>query len=800
MTSDVQWSFRGPRACPCTVFDASDAPVGDAINDSPVEVGMKLQASEDGFITALRFYKQPNNTGRHVGHLWTSSGGLLAEVEFTNETASGWQEELLPIPVPIAAGQGYVASYHAVDGRFAFSPGYFSSPHGTAPLTAAGLTNGVYRYGASGFPDATWGSTNYWVDAAFERTRPPDSRPPRIGSSSPAAGEQGVPPNAKVVATFDEPVDPLTVNNGSFVLAAPGGAVVTADVTYDAAARKATLTPSAPLEYGKTYTATVKGGSAGVADLSGNRPVADRDWSFGTPAQCPCTVFAPDAAPSGQAARDQPLEIGVRFRPAEDGFITALRFYKQANNAGTHVGHLWSADGQLLASAPYRNETASGWQEVELPNPVPVTQGTAYVSSYHSSLGYFAFDPGGLANGADRPPMRAPAPGADGGNGVYRYGPSGFPDQTYNATNYWVDATFARVVPPDTRGPSVTELSPTADAIDVARDARITASFDEPLDPASVTGTSFTLENATGQTVPATSSYDAQTRSAVLTPQATLAYDAEYTATLKAGAGGVTDAAGNPLAAEKTWRFTIAGQSPAEGPGGPILLVTNPTDPFSTYYAEILRSEGLNAFTTAAGPVTSDKLAGHSVVILGQTTVTDAEASTLSTWVQGGGNLIAMRPDKKLAGLLGLTDAGGTLAEGYMKVDRGTAAGAGIEAASMQFHGTADRYSLGGASAIATLFSNASTATSNPAVSLRPRRAQRRPGGGLRLRPRPLRRLHPPGQPSMGRPEARRPRHRDPQRRPLLWRQGRLTSSPTGSTRTASRCRRPTSSSACWPT
>ena len=30
----------------------------------------------------------------------------------------------------------------------------------------------------------------------------------------------------------------------------------------------------------------------------------------------------------------------------------------------------------------------------------------------------------------------------------------------------------------------------------------------------------------------------------------------------------------------------------------------------------------------------------------------------LTTWVQAGGNLIAMRPDKKLAGLLGLTDAG----------------------------------------------------------------------------------------------------------------------------------------------
>jgi hypothetical protein len=26
--------------------------------------------------------------------------------------------------------------------------------------------------------------------------------------------------------------------------------------------------------------------------------------------------------------------------------------------------------------------------------------------------------------------------------GVYRYGASGFPEQSYNRTNYWVDVTF----------------------------------------------------------------------------------------------------------------------------------------------------------------------------------------------------------------------------------------------------------------------------------------------------------------------------------------------------------------------
>jgi hypothetical protein len=91
-------------SCPCSVFAPTDAPGGDAVADSPIEVGMKFRSSEAGYITALRFYKQANNVGVHVGHLWTTGGQQLAEATFTNETASGWQEQLLTTPVPITAG------------------------------------------------------------------------------------------------------------------------------------------------------------------------------------------------------------------------------------------------------------------------------------------------------------------------------------------------------------------------------------------------------------------------------------------------------------------------------------------------------------------------------------------------------------------------------------------------------------------------------------------------------------------------------------------------------------------------
>ncbi|HEU0023995.1 MAG TPA: DUF4082 domain-containing protein [Thermoleophilaceae bacterium] len=710
--------------CPCTVFAPTAAPLGDAVQDQPVEVGMKFRSDEDGFITELRFYKQANNTGTHVGHLWSDTGQLLAEAEFTGETASGWQQTTLPTPIAIARDTTYVVSYHSSQGRFAFSSGYFFSgvdnPPLHAPADAAAGGNGVFRYGpSSSFPDSTFNATNYWVDAVFDRVQPADTRPPLVSAVSPAAGAAGMPATTEVTATFDEPMNSVSVTDGGFSLSDEEGDPVPAEVAYDAQTRTATLTPDGDLAPGTSYTARVEGGSGGVVDLAGNELAADHTWTFSTATDCPCTVFAPGDGPTGDAVSDQPVEVGMKFRSDEDGFITELRFYKQANNTGTHVGHLWSGTGQLLAQATYTGETASGWQEVELPNAVPIERDTVYVTSYHAAGGRFAFSPGYFAQSVDRAPLHAPRDAVVGGNGVFRYGASAFPDQTFNATNYWVDATFERTAPPDVRGPTITDLSPDAGASDVPRDTEVSAGFDEPLAPASVSGATFTLRDETGNAVPSDVSYDAQTRVATLTPQAQLAYATTYTARLEGGAGGIADLAGNALADDRTWSFTVASQSPAEGPGGPIQVITDPGDPFGRYYAEILRAEGLNEFDVTSGPVTAQALSGHDVVLLASPAVTDAEAALLTDWVQAGGNLVAMRPDKRLAGLLGLTDAGGTRTNQYMRVDTGTAAGAGIEGQTLQFHGTADRYTLSGASAVARLYSDAATATSDPAVSLR---------------------------------------------------------------------------------
>jgi uncharacterized protein (TIGR03437 family) len=132
---------------------------------------MKFQSSVPGQVMGVRFYKGSQNTGTHVGRLWSRTGALLATVTFSNETSSGWQQANFSSPVAINANTTYVISYRAPNGRYSANTGYFSNSVTNGPLTALRNgqdgSNGVYKYGSTGFPTSTWYSCNYWVDVVF---------------------------------------------------------------------------------------------------------------------------------------------------------------------------------------------------------------------------------------------------------------------------------------------------------------------------------------------------------------------------------------------------------------------------------------------------------------------------------------------------------------------------------------------------------------------------------------------------------------------------------------------------------
>jgi hypothetical protein len=121
--------------------------------------------------------------------------------------------------------------------------------------------------------------------------------------------------------------------------------------------------------------------------------------------------------------------------------------------------------------------------------------------------------------------------------------------------------TFTTVAAPpvDTTPPTVTNRTPGVGATDVAIGTNVTATFSE--DVTGVSGTTFTLEGPGSTAVPAAVTYDAGTRVATLNPNANLANDTTYTATLTSG---ITDTSPNANAlVQVQWTFTTAATPPA---------------------------------------------------------------------------------------------------------------------------------------------------------------------------------------------------------------------------------------------
>jgi hypothetical protein len=437
------------------------------------------------------------------------------------------------------------------------------------------------------------------------------------------------------------------------------------------------------------------------------------------PHSCPCSIWDNSATPASVGNNDGQgtIDYGVKFRSDVDGTVTGFRFYKSAGDPGTHTGHLWDTAGSQLASATFTGESGSGWQHVALSAPVSITAGTTYIVSIFSSAGVYPDTGGYFASaGVDNPPLHALQTGVDGPNGVYHEGSAdAFPTNSFNASNYWADVIMSNG--PDTTAPVITSRSPGSGASGVSLSHAVTATFNEPMDPATISSSTFELRDATNALVPASVTYDASSNTATLTPNAPLSPSASYSAIVKTG---VTDAAGNHLAADSAWTFGTAAPPADEGPGGPILVIASSANPFGRYYGEILRAEGLNEFLVKdISTVSATTLASYDVVVLGDMALTGAQVTMLTNWVTAGGKLVAMRPDAQLSGLLGVASTGGTVSNAYMQVDTTKSPGQGITGTTMQFHGTADDYALFGASKLATLYSDASTTTNFPAVTLR---------------------------------------------------------------------------------
>jgi hypothetical protein len=209
-------------------------------------------------------------------------------------------------------------------------------------------------------------------------------------------------------------------------------------------------------------TARTTGPLTALADSDGGNGV----FAYGATSAFPATsfqasnywidvLFVPSMAPAGVglfSLSDVPatvtvndpsaVELGVKFTTDAAGTVTGVRFYKGPQNTGTHQGRLWTAAGTLLATATFSSETASGWQTAYFATAVAIVPGTTYIVSYHSN-GFYSANGAYFGSAHVNGHLTAPADAGAGGNGVYSYGASGsFPNNSFNATNYWVDVVF----------------------------------------------------------------------------------------------------------------------------------------------------------------------------------------------------------------------------------------------------------------------------------------------------------------------------------------------------------------------
>lgn len=176
-----------------------------------------------------------------------------------------------------------------------------SNPLANSTLYRATIKSTVKDINGNALPgNYTW---------SFSTVAPPDVTAPVIIATSPGNGATGISTNTSVSAIFSEAMNAATINSSSFELRNSDNVLIPSGVSYNAAAKKATLTPLAPLSNLSSYTATVKGGSAGVKDVAGNAMANHRIWSFTTAAPADATPpvvlsVSPDDGSHGVAITD----------------------------------------------------------------------------------------------------------------------------------------------------------------------------------------------------------------------------------------------------------------------------------------------------------------------------------------------------------------------------------------------------------------------------------------------------------------------------------------------------------------
>ncbi len=456
----------------------------------------------------------------------------------------------------------------------------------------------TYTATLSGAQDLS-GNTMSSVSWSFTTTAATVTTAPTVTSRNPAASATGVEIASSIAATFSTEVQPSTI---SFTLK-NGSASVPASVVYDPASDTVTLTPSASLAYATTYTATL----SGAKDLYSNT-MSTLTWTFTTTSapvtSAPTVTAETPASGASNVAVTSPVSatLSALVQPGTISFsltagtttVAASVAYNPANETVT-----LTPTTSLSPSTTY-TATLSGARDLHGNTMSPVTWSfTTTAAPDTTAPTVTAKSPAASATlvpiGSDvsatfSEPVQASTITFTLKNGVntvgstVNYDPatksvelvptsnlaasttytaslSGAQDLSGNVmtTLTW---TFTTAASPGTTPPAVTAETPAPNALLVATNSTVTATFNEAVTSSTVNASNFVLKNSSGTTVAATVSYNTTSHVATLTPTTALAASSTYTATIS----GVTDSGGHTMASAFSWSFTTTGPADTTAP------------------------------------------------------------------------------------------------------------------------------------------------------------------------------------------------------------------------------------------
>jgi len=340
---------------------------------------------------------------------------------------------------------------------------------------------------------------------------------PVVTATVPVNTATGVPITQVLSATFNEAMNCAAFPAVAFTVKGPGVTPVPGTISCTGAV--ATFTPAASLAFNTLYTATI---TTGATDLAGTPLASNYVWSFLTlPAPTPPTVIATVpvngavTVPLNQALT---ATFSVAMTPAT---IDATTFTLKSTISGTAVTGVvtYVAAGSIATFTP----------------SAPLTATTEYTAT--------------ITTGAM--------------------------DTLGNALAHNYNWTFTTAALPVAIPPTVISTIPLNLATGVPLNQIVSAIFSEPMTPATINSSTFSLTYlVAGVTtpVPGLVAYASLSNSLTFTPAANLAASTLFTATITTAAQSL---AGTPMASNYVWTFTT-GTAVAAVP--PVLVSTVPAN------------------------------------------------------------------------------------------------------------------------------------------------------------------------------------------------------------------------------